>query len=399
MRRIYLDHNATTPVRPEVLEAMLPFFRERFGNASSIHAFGQAARAPVEEARAQAARLLGARPGEVFFTSGGTESDNLAIKGVAYANRGRGSHIITSQIEHHAVLNSCQFLEQEGFTVTYLPVDSDGLVDPDDVARTITDRTILVSIMHANNEIGTIQPVEEIGRIARERGVFFHTDAVQSAGKLPIEVDAMYIDLLSISGHKLYGPKGVGAVYIRKGTQIVQTAHGGHHEGDVRAGTENTPGIVGLGKAAELAFIEREAEAQHLTQLRDLLQRRLLDEIDDIRVNGHPTRRLPGTLNVSFTAAEGESLILSLDLKGIAVSSGSACTSGSLEPSHVLLALGLDPQLAQTSVRFSFGRDNTREDVEDVMEHLPEIVARLRAMSALTVKQEKIRGSGFGVRG
>lgn len=386
MRRVYLDHNATTPVRPEVLNAMLPFFRERFGNASSIHTFGQEARASVEEARAQVAALLGARPGEVFFTGGGTESDNLAIKGVAYANRNHGYHIVTSQIEHHAVLNSCKFLEREGFDVTYLPVDPDGLVDPDDVARAITGRTILISIMHANNEIGTVQSIAEIGRIAREREVSFHTDAVQSAGKLPIDVETMRIDLLSISGHKLYGPKGVGAIYIRKGTRLIQTAHGGHHEGDVRAGTENTPGIVGLGKAAELARIERETEAQHLAGLRDFLQRRLLNEIDDIRINGHLIHRLPGTLNVSFAAAEGESLILSLDLKGIAVSSGSACTSGSLEPSHVLLALGLDPQLAQSSVRFSFGRDNTVDDVEYVMAQLPGIVARLRAMSALTVK-------------
>lgn len=392
MRQLYLDHNATTPVRPEVLDVILPFFRERFGNASSIHTFGQEARAPVEEARAQVAALVGARPGEVFFTSGGTESDNLAVKGVAYANRDRGRHIITSQIEHHAVLNSCKFLEREGFTVTYLPVDSDGLVDPVDVARAITDQTILISIMHANNEIGTIQPVAEIGRIARERGVYFHTDAVQSAGKLPIDVEALQIDLLSISGHKLYGPKGVGAIYIRKGTPIIPTTHGGHHEGDVRAGTENTSGIIGLGKAAELALVERDAEARHLAGLRDRLMQRLLDEIDDIKINGHPIQRLPGTLNVSFAAAEGESLILSLDLKGIAVSSGSACTSGSLEPSHVLLALGLDPQLAQSSVRFSFGRDNTLDDVEYVMEHLPGIVARLRGMSALTVKYDKIRG-------
>lgn len=386
MRRVYLDHNATTPVRPEVLEAMWPFFRDRFGNASSIHAFGQAARAPVEEARARVAALIGASPGEIYFTSGGTESDNLAIKGVAYANRHRGDHVITSVIEHSAVLNSCRFLEREGFTVTYLPVDRDGLVDPEDVARAVTDRTVLITVMHANNEIGTVQPIAEIGAIARTRGVYFHTDAVQSAGKLPIDVDAAHIDLLSLSAHKLYGPKGVGAVFIRKGVQIEPTAHGGHHENNVRSGTENTAGIVGLGKAAGLALADMDDEARHVARMRDRLQARLLESVDGIRVNGHPTRRLPGTLNVSFPGAEGESLLLSLDLKGIAVSTGSACTSGTIEPSHVLTALGLDPDTALSSVRFSFGRDNTMDDVDYVMEHLPGVVARLREVSAITAR-------------
>ncbi len=385
MASIYLDHNATTPVRSEVFDAMEPFFRDRFGNASSIHRYGQDARAAVEEARARVAGLVNARPGEIYFTSGGTESDNLAIKGTAYARKAYGRHIITTNIEHSAVLNSCAFLEREGFEVTCLPVDEYGRVDPGQVEDALTDQTILVSIMHANNEIGTVQPVGEIGRIVRARGVCFHTDAVQSAGKLPVDVDAMGADLLSLSGHKIYGPKGVGAIYIRKGVEIEPTAHGGHHENDVRSGTENTVGIVGLGKAAELAAEERESEYRHLSEMRDALEARIRIEIEDARVNGHPQRRLPGTLNVSFPGAEGESLIMSLDLAGIAVSTGSACTSGAIEPSHVLLALGRDPRTALGSVRFSFGRDNSMEDVDCVMERLPGIVARLREVSAAQV--------------
>lgn len=381
MASIYLDHNATTPVRSEVFDAMEPFFRDRFGNASSIHRYGQDARAAVEEARARVAGLVNARPGEIYFTSGGTESDNLAIKGAAYARRAQGRHIVTTNIEHSAVLNSCAFLEREGFEVTYLPVDEYGRVDPGQVEDALTDQTILVSIMHANNEIGTVQPAGEIGRIARARGVCFHTDAVQSAGKLPVDVEAMRADLLSLSGHKIYGPKGVGAIFIRKGVEIEPTAHGGHHENDVRSGTENTVGIVGLGKAAELAAEERENEYRHLSEMRDDLEARVRVEIEDVRVNGHPERRLPGTLNVSFPGAEGESLIMSLDLAGIAVSTGSACTSGAIEPSHVLLALGRDPRTALGSVRFSFGRDNTMEDVDCVMDRLPGIVARLREVS------------------
>ncbi len=385
MASIYLDHNATTPVRSEVFDVMEPFFKDRFGNASSIHRYGQDARAAVEEARARVAGLVNARPGEIYFTSGGTESDNLAIKGTAYARKAYGRHIITTNIEHSAVLNSCAFLEREGFEVTYLPVDEFGQVDPGQVEDALTDQTILVSIMHANNEIGTVQPVGEIGRIVGARGVCFHTDAVQSAGKLPVEVDAMGADLLSLSGHKIYGPKGVGAIYIRKGVEIEPTAHGGHHENDVRSGTENTVGIVGLGKAAELAAEERESEYRHLSEMRDALEARIRIEIEDARVNGHPQRRLPGTLNVSFPGAEGESLIMSLDLAGIAVSTGSACTSGAIEPSHVLLALGRDPRTALGSVRFSFGRDNTMGDVDYVMERLPGIVARLREVSAAQV--------------
>ena len=385
MANIYLDHNATTPVRSEVFDAMEPFFRDRFGNASSIHRYGQDARAAVEEARARVAGLVNARPGEIYFTSGGTESDNLAIKGAAYARRTHGRHIVTTNIEHSAVLNSCAFLEREGFEVTYLPVDEYGRVDPGQVEDALTGQTILVSIMHANNEIGTVQPVGEIGRIARARGVCFHTDAVQSAGKLPVDVEAMHADLLSLSGHKIYGPKGVGAIYIRKGVEIEPTAHGGHHENDVRSGTENTVGIVGLGKAAELAAEERESEYRHLSGMRDALEARIRVEIEGVRVNGHPERRLPGTLNVSFSGAEGESLIMSLDLAGIAVSTGSACTSGAIEPSHVLLALGRDPRTALGSVRFSFGRDNTMGDVDCVMGSLPGIVARLREVSAAQV--------------
>ncbi len=333
MTRIYLDHNATTPVRPEVFDAMVPFFADQFGNASSIHWYGQEARAAVEEARARVAGLVNGKPGEIYFTSGGTESDNLALKGIAYARRAYGRHIITTNIEHSAVLNSCSFLEREGFEVTYLPVDEYGRVDPGQVADALTDHTILVSIMHANNEIGTVQPVDEIGSITRDKGVCFHTDAVQSAGKMPIDVESMQADLLSLSGHKIYGPKGVGAIYIRKGVEIEPTAHGGHHENDVRSGTENTVGIVGLGKAAELAAEDRKSEYRKLSELRNVLEGRILDEIEDVRMNGHPEWRLPGTLNVSFPGTEGESLIMSLDLAGIAVSTGSACTSGAIEPS------------------------------------------------------------------
>ncbi len=383
MRRVYMDHNATTPVRSEVLAAMMPFFQERFGNASSVHTFGQESRAPIEEARDHVAALIGARVGDVYFTSGGTESDNMAVKGIAFANRDRGNHIITTEIEHSAVLRSCAFLEQEGFSVTYLPVDRYGLVHPDDVARAVTDRTILITIMHANNEIGTIQPVGDIGAVARDSGVYFHSDAVQSAGKIPIDVEASHIDLLSISAHKFYGPKGVGAIYIRKGIEFEPSNHGGHHEKNMRSGTENTTGIIGLGRASELAHAEQEAEARHLIGLRERLQQGITEEIEDCCVNGHPEQRLPGTLNVSFPGAEGESLILSLDLKSIAVSSGSACTSGSIEPSHVLAALGLDPQTALSSLRFSLGRGNTMEDVDYVMNNLPEVVSRIRGIAAV----------------
>ncbi len=380
---IYMDHHATTPVAPEVFEAMRPYFVEQFGNAASrTHAFGWAAEAAVEAARAQVADLIGCKPIEVVFTSGATESDNLAVKGVAQAYREKGNHLITSQIEHHAVLDSCRRLEKEGFQVTYLPVSRDGLVDPADVARAITPKTILVSIMLANNEIGTIQPLAEIGRICRERGVLLHSDAVQGVGKIPVHVDALGVDLLSLTAHKMYGPKGVGALYVRMGkprVKLVAQMDGGGHERGRRSGTLNVPGIVGLGKACELAGRIMTAEAERLTALRERLWAGIRGRLDRVHLNGHARLRLPGNLNVSFGGVDGESLLLSL--KDVAVSSGSACTSASMEPSHVLKALGLDDALAHTSLRFGLGRGNTEEEVEYVIERLAEQVTRLRAMS------------------
>ena len=383
MRRIYLDHAATTPTHPEVVKAMLPFFVDAFGNPSSIHSYGQEARGAVEEARIKVAELIGARSEEIIFTSGGTEADNYALKGAAFANEHKGNHIITTPIEHHAVLEVCKFLERSGFKITCLPVDKYGLVDPDDVKRVITDRTVLISVMHANNEVGTIEPVEEIGRIAREAGVYFHSDAVQTVGHIRVNVDELKVDLLSISGHKFYGPKGVGALYVRKGTKLVSLMHGGEHEKGHRAGTENAPGIVGLGKAAELAGQEIGKEAERLARLRDHLVGGLVEKIDHIHFNGHPTRRLPNNVNVSVDFVEGESMLLNLDLEGICASTGSACSSASLEPSHVLLALGLPPEQAHGSLRFTLGRENTEADIGRVLEVLPGIVAKLRAMSPL----------------
>ena len=383
MRRIYLDYAATTPVHPEVVRTMLPYLTERYGNPSSIHAFGQEARTAVEDARGQVADLIGAKPEEIVFTSGGTEADNFALKGVAYALRKRGDHIITSSVEHHAVFEACKFLEKGGFKVTYLPVDRYGMVDPEDVHRAITDKTILVSVMHANNEVGTMQPIAEISKIAHERGAYFHTDAVQTAGHIPVDVEELDADLLSMSAHKLYGPKGVGALYIRKGTRIASFVHGGEQERGRRAGTENVPGIVGFGKAAEIAKRERETEARRLSELRDRLIEGLLERIEHINLNGHPTCRLPNNVHVSVEFVEGESMLLNLDLEGIAASTGSACSSGSLEPSHVLLAMGLSHELAHGSLRFTMGRWTTEEDVDRVLEVLPEVVAKLRAMSPL----------------
>ena len=381
MKRIYMDHNATTPLREEVLEAMLPYLREEFGNASSLHFFGMRARRAVESAREKVAAALGAQPGEIVFTGCGTESDNQAIKGVAIANRSRGDHIVTSRIEHKAVLQTCQYLEKQGLRVTYLPVDQYGVVNPNDVAQAITDRTVLVSVMFANNEVGTIQPVAEIAQVCRERGVYFHTDAVQAVGKLPIDMGKLGVDLLSLSAHKFYGPKGVGALYVRKGVKIDPLLHGGHQEQGRRAATENVAGIVGLGKAIELRLGEMAAEAERLTALREQLYAGLVTHIDHITLNGHPTERLPGTLSLCFDYVEGEAIIMGLDLSGVAVSSGSACTSASLEPSHVLLAMGVRPAVAQGSIRFSLGRGNTAADVDTVVETLPPIVERLRAMS------------------
>jgi cysteine desulfurase len=386
MKRIYMDHNATTPLREEVLEAMLPYLREEFGNPSSLHSFGTRARKAIEAAREKVAAALEAQPSEIIFTGCGTESDNQAIKGVASANRSRGDHIITSRVEHKAVLQTCQYLERQGFRVTYLPVDQYGMVSPDDVAQAITDQTLLASVMFANNEVGTVQPIAEIAQACHESGVYFHTDAVQAVGKLSVDVDKLGIDLLSISAHKFYGPKGVGALYVRRGVKrksvkIDPLLHGGHQEWGLRAATENVAGIVGLGEAVELRLGEMEAEAERLTALRERLYEGLAARIDHVYLNGHPTERLPGTLNLCFEYIEGEGIIMGLDLAGVAVSSGSACTSASLEPSHVLLAMGVHPAVAQGSIRFSLGRENTDADVGYVLEVLPPIVERLRAMS------------------
>jgi len=387
MRRIYLDHAATTPTHPEVVEAMLPYFIDAFGNPSSIYSYGQEAKGAIEEARAKVADLIGARSDEIVLTSGGTEADNFAIKGVAYANEGKGNHIITSAIEHHAVIETCKFLEKRGFLVTYLPVDEYGLVDPDDVKKAITDKTILISVMHANNEVGTIQPIAEIGKIAKETGIYFHTDAVQTAGHIPVNVNELGVDLLAMSAHKLYGPKGVGALYIRKGTRLVAFMHGGEQERRRRASTENVPGIVGFGRAAELAKQEMTEEAERLTHLRDKLIKGILEQIEHTRLNGHPLKRLPNNVNISVDFVEGESMLLNLDLEGICASTGSACSSASLEPSHVLLALGLSPEQAHGSLRFSLGKENTEEDMGRVLKVLPGIVAKLRAMSPLLKSQ------------
>jgi len=383
MKRIYLDYTATTPTHPEVARAMLPYFTDVFGNPSSIHSYGQEGKGAIEEARAKVAELIGAQSEEIVFTSGGTESDNFALKGVAYANEKKGNHIITSPIEHHAVMETCRFLEGRGFSVTRLSVDKYGLVDPDDVRRAITSKTILISVMHANNEIGTIEPIVEIGKIAREAEVYFHTDAVQAVGHIAVNVDELGVDLLSLSAHKFYGPKGVGALYIRKGTKLTPFMHGGEQERRRRASTENVPAIVGLGKAVELVRQEMSGEAERLTRLRDLLITGLLGQIDHVRLNGHPRMRLPNNVNVSIDFVEGESMVLNLDLEGICVSTGSACSSASLEPSHVLLATGVLPEQAHGSLRLSLGRRTTEEAIHRVLEVLPRIVAKLRAMSPL----------------
>jgi len=383
MKRTYLDHAATTPTHPEVVQAMLPYFADSFGNPSSIYSYGQEARGAVEEARVRAAELIGAQSEEIVFTSGGTEADNLALKGVAYAHEHRGNHVITTSIEHHAVLEAARFLERRGFVVTYLPVDQYGLVDPQDVRKAITAKTILISVIHASNEVGTIEPVAEIGSIAREAGISFHSDAVQTAGHIPVNVDELNVDLLSMSAHKLYGPKGVGVLYVRKGTRLVPIIQGGEQEKGRRAGTENSPGIVGLGKAAEIARGELATEAERLRRLRDRLIAGLLDTMDNVTLNGHPTGRLPNNVSVSIGFVEGEAVLLNLDLEGICASTGSACSSSSSEPSHVLSALGCPPEQARGSLRFSLGRGNGEEDVDRVLKVLPPIVARLRAMSPL----------------
>lgn len=382
--RIYFDHAATTGVDPKVLEAMLPYFSQTFGNPSSIHSFGRETRKAIEEARQIVAAEIGAAaPNEIYFTGSGSESDNMALRGVAEAYRDKGRHIITSSIEHHAVLDTCKYLEKNGYKVTYLPVDADGLVHPESVVEALTPETILVSIMHANNEIGTIQPIAEIGKILKERNILFHTDAVQTVGTIPVNVQDLHVDLLSMAAHKFYGPKGTGALYVRRGVKINPLIYGGAQERNRRAGTENVAGIVGLAKALQLANSHLEENRARITELRDYLIDRVLSEIDYVRLNGHRTKRLPGNANFSFDFIEGESLLLNLDLKGIAASSGSACTSGSLEPSHVLLSLGLCHETAHGSLRVSLGKGNTREEVDYFMSVLPEIVAKLRAMSPL----------------
>ena len=393
MDRIYLDNAATTAVSPEVLEAMLPYFTQCFGNPSSIHSTGRDARRVVDAARRQVAAAIGAQPQEIYFTAGGSESDNWAIKGTAFAKKSRGNHIITSAIEHHAVLHTCAWLEKQGFEVTYLPVDEFGRVRVEDVEKAITDKTILITIMAANNEIGTIQPIAEIGKLAHDKGILFHTDAVQAIGAMPIDVNAMHIDMLSMSGHKFHGPKGIGALYIRKGVKIDQYLHGGAQERGQRAGTENLAGIVGMGKAIEIATQHLEENAARLTVLRDKLIDGILAEIPDVRLNGHRTQRLPNNVNVSVRYVEGEALLLRLDLAGIAGSSGSACTSGSLDPSHVLLAIGLPHEIAHGSLRLSLGTDTTEAEIDEVLDKLPGIVKNLRDMSPLNAYQQSLNAS------
>lgn len=384
MHRVYLDNNATTPVLPEVFAAMRPFYEEEFGNASSIHHYGQHARAAVEKARASVAKLLHARPAEIVFTSGGTEADNLAIFGLV----GRGDHVITSTIEHHAVLNSCKRLEQLGCEVTSVDVDSRGLIDPDDVRKALRANTRLITIMMANNETGVIQPVEEIGRVAKEADVFFHTDAVQAAGKAAIDVERIACDALSISGHKLHAPQGTGAMYLRKGTLIQPLLYGGSHERQRRAGTENLPGIVGLGAAVEIAIKWLDSGgAAGMSAMRDRLQESVLRRVDAAGVNGLGAPRVPNTSNLWFDHVEGEALVIALDLKGLAVSSGAACSSGAIEPSHVLLAMGLPPQRARSSIRISLGKQTTQEDVDFAIQVIPETVGRLRELSPVYQKQ------------
>lgn len=381
MKRTYFDYAATTPMHPEVLEAMKPYFADIFGNPSSIHFFGREARKAVDASRDKLAEFIGARSEEIFFTSGGTESDNFALEGVAYANEKKGRHIISTTIEHHAVLNCLIALQKKGFDVTFVPVDKDGLVDPKDIKKAITDKTTLVSVMHANNEIGTIEPIEEIGKICREKGVHFHTDAVQTFGHMPFDVNNMNVDLLSASAHKLYGPKGVGMLYIRKGVKIEPIIRGGEQEKGKRASTENVPGIVGFAKAVEIAGKNFDDEGR-ISVLRDNLKDGIMN-IAETKLNGHPVKRLANNLNVSIKHIEGESLLLRLDLEGIAASTGSACSSGSLEPSHVLLAIGLDHAMAHSSLRLTLGRWTTQEEVDLVIELMPDIVRKLREMSPL----------------
>ena len=385
MKQIYLDYNATSPVRPEVLEVMLPFYKEHFGNPSSVHWAGRAVSGALEKAREQVATLINASPAEIVFVSCGSEGDNMAIKGTLSALEAKGNHIITTTVEHPAVLETCEALEKDGYDVTYLPVDKDGLLDLADLEAAITDKTVLISIMWANNETGNLYPIEEIGKVAKKHNIRFHTDAVQAVGKVPVDVQKANVDLLVISGHKIGAPKGVGAIYIRRGTRMARLLHGGHQERNRRAGTQNVAGIVGLGKACEMADAEREEYYKRVRVLRDRLEDGIASQVPDIKLNGTPDRdqRLPNTLNVSFAYIEGESLLLNLDMFGIAASSGSACTSGSLEPSHVMGAMCVEVTLAHSSTRFSLGPETTEEDIDKVLEVLPSTVQRIRDMSPL----------------
>ena len=383
MDRIYLDHAATTPVKQEVLDAMMPYFTQNFGNPSSVYQVAQINRKAVDEAREKVASLLGAHPNEIFFTAGGSESDNWAIKGIAEANKGKGNHIITSKIEHHAVLHTCEYLEKQGYEVTYLNVNENGQIDLDELRAAIKDTTILITIMYANNEVGSIMPIKEIGQIAKEHGVAFHTDAVQAIGQVKIDVKEENIDALSMSGHKIYGPKGVGVLYIRRGLKITNLIHGGAQERGRRAGTENVPGIVGLAKAMELAYTDFEEKNTRIKGLRDKLMNGILNTVPYCKLNGDPVNRLSNNVNIGFEFVEGESLLLLLDMNGVAASSGSACTSGSLDPSHVLLALGLPHEKAHGSLRMTLGEKTTEEEIDYVLEKLPAIVQRMRDMSPL----------------
>lgn len=383
MKKIYLDYAATTPMHPAVAKAMQGYFSEDFGNPSSLHSIGQKAKDAVEQARYEVAHILGAKPKEIIFTSGGSESNNFAIKGVTHAMKHKGNHIITSKIEHHAVLEPYHFLQKNGFDVTFLSVDNYGVVDPDDVKKAIIDKTILVSIMHANNEIGTIEPIEEISKICRDKGVYLHTDAVQSFGSLDTNVDKLGVDLLSISAHKFYGPKGVGLLYIKQGTRISPLIHGGAQEWNKRASTHNVPGIVGLAKAAQLAIVEKDERVKHYSHLRDKLIKLIFEKIEDVKLNGHPEKRLPNNCHLILKYVEGESMLLKLDAIGIEVATGSACSSGSLEPSHVLLSIGITPEDAHGSLRLTIGRLTTEQDIDYVGEHLPKIVDDLRRMSPI----------------
>ncbi len=389
IKKRYFDYAATTPMHPEVTKAMQPFLEEKFGNPSSIHSFGQEAKAAITEARDVIAATIKAKSEEIVFTSGGTEADNFVLAGVLEAMAKKGNHIITDTVEHHAILETCRFMEKHrGAKVTYIPVDKTGLVDPQDIKKAITKETVLISVMHANNEIGTIEPIAEIGKIAREAGVYFHTDAVQTFGSLDIDVEKLNVDFLSASAHKLYGPKGIGLLYVRKGARILPLLHGGEQERRRRASTENVPGIVGFSKAVQLAEQERQERNEHLIKMRDKLIKGILDSIEETQLNGHPQLRLPNNVNVTPKYVEGESMLLNLDLEGIAASTGSACSSGSLEPSHVLKAIGINPEIAHSSLRFSLGRLNTDEDVDYLLEVLPRIVKTLREMSPLYKKKK-----------